>query len=166
MFRARLLRWARGRLNDPADAEDLVQDILVRASERLPSLRSRERLVPWLDALARNALVDSYRRRGRAPDTVSLVPASDPAEAPDRGVSALKSRVQRGRAMLRDAFTSCWAFERDAAGRVMDSTPRGPGCAAIDPLVQLGPDPVRNRREEEQPVIAISEHATRKALGT
>jgi RNA polymerase sigma-70 factor (ECF subfamily) len=71
-FRTRLLGWVRPRVSDPADAEDLVQDILATANVRLASLRSPQRLVPWLDAIARNALVDYYRRRGRAPETVGF----------------------------------------------------------------------------------------------
>jgi len=171
-FRQRLLGYVRRRVNDPADAEDLVQDILARASGRLNTLHAGDRLVPWLDALTRNALVDFYRRKGRSPARVPLEaipvepatveePEGDRQRAalgacvrpmvgalPDRyrevlvrvdlngerqvdvaedlgvGVSTLKSRVQRGRALLRDAFTDCCTFDRDAAGRVVNFTPR------------------------------------------
>ncbi|MHB1326710.1 MAG: sigma-70 family RNA polymerase sigma factor [Gemmatimonadales bacterium] len=163
-FRRRLVVWLASRVRDPSDAEDLTQEILVRAASRLDTLRDRERLVPWLDAMARNALVDYYRRNGRAPETVPLDPAVADTTAdapPDRhhltgcllplldslppsyreavrrvdldgerqvdvaldlglNISALKSRVQRGRSMLRDRFADCCgAVERDAAGRVV-----------------------------------------------
>ena len=39
-------------------------------------------------------------------------------------VTALKSRVQRGRAKLRDLFEECCEIELDARGRVVDYTPR------------------------------------------
>lgn len=177
-FRSRLERWVRRRVNDAADAEDLVQEILVRASSRLPTLREQKQLLPWLDAMTRNALVDYYRRRARAPVTVALwgeesdlAVEKEPEGERNRaalaacvrplldtlpplyrdavcrvdlegerqvdvaaelglGLSALKSRVQRGRAMLREAFAACCAFRKDAAGRVVEFEPRGPDCPA------------------------------------
>ncbi len=177
-FRTRLERWVRRRVNDVGDAEDLVQEILARASSRLPTLREQKQLLPWLDAMARNALVDYYRRRGRAPVTVALggeesdLAAEKESEGERNraalaacirpmldalpplyrdavrrvdlegerqvdvaaelglGLSALKSRVQRGRAMLREAFAACCAFRKDAAGRVVEFEPRAPDCPA------------------------------------
>lgn len=181
LFRARLLAYVRSRLDDPADAEDLVQEILARAAARLPELRDGGRLLPWLHRVARNSLIDHYRRRGRRSPTVALEDLPDaesPSVPPDGaggtdaraalaaclhpmlatlppdyrealrkvdlegrrqvdvarelglGDSALKSRVQRGRKLLHQAFTDCCAIEQDAAGRVTDFRPRGPsGCA-------------------------------------
>jgi RNA polymerase sigma-70 factor, ECF subfamily len=191
-FRQRLLDYVRRRVEQPADAEDLVQEILIRASERLPGLRSQDRLVPWLHALTRNALVDYYRARGREPGTLPLeagaeFAAEEPSEAEtargqmaacvrpvlsvlppiyreaveridlngerqvdvaremELGISAFKSRVQRGRALLQDAFTACCEFERDAAGRVVGYTPRGPRCHYQEPApVPLSRAAVRN----------------------
>ena len=175
-FRRRLVGWLERRVRNPADAEDLAQEILARAAARLDTLRDSDRLVPWLDAMARHALVDHYRRDGRAPETVPLdpdrhdspVPTDPPGDRrhltgclrplleslPPRyrevvrrvdlngerqvdvasdlglGISALKSRVQRGRVMLRDRFSDCCgAVERDAAGRVVGFRD-GPAAAA------------------------------------
>jgi RNA polymerase sigma-70 factor (ECF subfamily) len=172
VFRARLLDYVRRRLDDPAEAEDLVQEVLARVSGRLPELRAREHLLPWLYRITRNALIDHYRARGRrqplvALDTVAdVAPASlatgedddpgaearaalagcvepmlatlppayrealhrvellgerqvDVAEELGLGISALKSRVQRGRKLLHDAFTDCCAVERDSTGGVV-----------------------------------------------
>ena len=174
-FRQQLLGYVGRRVNHPADAEDLVQDILARAAGRLSSLRSGERLVPWLHAISRHALVDFYRAKGRTPELVELEPGTheldgqpeegatgraalvscvrpmlavlpeiyreavlrvdlneerqvDVARDLGLGISALKSRVQRGRVLLRDAFTDCCALERDATGRVVDFHPKGRTC--------------------------------------
>lgn len=178
-FRARLLAYIRRRLDDPAEAEDLVQEVLARVADRLPELRSRDHLLPWLYRITRNALTDHYRARGRRrpmvaletlPDTEasSLVGGNgsdDPGEAaraalagcvqpmlatlppPYRealrrvellgerqvdvagqlglGISALKSRVQRGRRMLHRAFTDCCTVERDSAGGIVGFERRG-----------------------------------------
>lgn len=181
-FRARLLEYVRRRLDDPAEAEDLVQEVLARVSGRLPELRSREHLLPWLYRITRNALVDHYRARGRRQPLVALdtLPDGGPAslaagedddpgaearaalagcvepmlatlpptyrEALHRvellgerqvdvadelglGISTLKSRVQRGRRLLHDAFTDCCSVERDSAGGVVDFQRRdGSAC--------------------------------------
>jgi RNA polymerase sigma-70 factor (ECF subfamily) len=84
LFRARLLGWLRPRLDDPADAEDLVQEVLGRAAIRLSELQSGERLLPWLFRIARNALVDHYRARGRRGRAVAFedLPASQEPGAP------------------------------------------------------------------------------------
>lgn len=45
------------------EAEDLVQDVFVRALERLQSLQSAEAFGGWLSAIARNAALDHLRKR-------------------------------------------------------------------------------------------------------
>ena len=44
------------------DAEDLMQDVFVRALERLPELREAEAFGGWLASVARHAAADHYRR--------------------------------------------------------------------------------------------------------
>jgi len=177
LFRARLLEYVRRRLDDPAEAEDLVQEVLARVSGRLPELRAREHLLPWLYRITRNALVDHYRARGRRGPSVALDTVTETGQEPTAagedddpgtearaalagcvapllatlpptyrdalhrvellgerqvdvaqdlgvGISALKSRVQRGRKLLHDAFTDCCALERDSAGGVVGFEPR------------------------------------------
>lgn len=50
------------------------------------------------------------------------------AEHEGISLSGAKSRVQRGRARLRDMLTDCCAIEQDRAGRIRDYEPRTPGC--------------------------------------
>jgi RNA polymerase sigma factor (sigma-70 family) len=63
-------------------AADTVQDVFVKALERLGSLREPDRFRPWLLAIARHAVVDRHRSAGRAP-TTSLDEewAEEPVEA-------------------------------------------------------------------------------------
>ncbi len=146
--------------------------MLARVSGRLPELRARESLLPWLYRITRNALIDHYRARGRrqpfvaldtvagdGPGSLAIGEEEDPgaearaalagcvepmlatlpptyrealhrvellgerqgdvAEELGLGISALKSRVQRGRRLLHDAFTDCCTVERDSAGGVV-----------------------------------------------
>jgi len=43
-------------------------------------------------------------------------------------VSGMKSRVQRGRAQLRELFDACCEIELDARGKVTEFSPRGRSC--------------------------------------
>lgn len=56
----------RAGINDPEVAADVVQDIFVRALERLRSLREPDRFRPWLLAIARHAVIDRQRIAGRS----------------------------------------------------------------------------------------------------
>lgn len=48
-------------------AAELVQEVFARALERLASLREPDRFRPWLLTIARHAVVDQHRHRGRNP---------------------------------------------------------------------------------------------------
>jgi RNA polymerase sigma factor (sigma-70 family) len=91
-YRERLLGFA-ARLagGSHADAEDIVQDALIRA---LPALRTGDRpmaLRPWLYMIVRNRAFDLHRAgRGRQTDDdarLMLVPAPGPADPADRAVA-------------------------------------------------------------------------------
>ncbi len=49
--------------NNPSDAEDLVQETLLRALDRIDSLRDEERLKPWTRTILLNLVRDRFRRK-------------------------------------------------------------------------------------------------------
>ena len=55
------------RVANSADREDLVQDILLRIHRGVPSVADRTRINGWICQLARNAVIDYYRRNPRRP---------------------------------------------------------------------------------------------------
>ena len=63
--------------SDRTDAEDLVQDTLLRAMRAYPQLRDENSVKGWLFAIATNGWRDLCRARGREVATVSL-DSSDP----------------------------------------------------------------------------------------
>jgi RNA polymerase sigma-70 factor (ECF subfamily) len=167
-FRDALLRFVMQRVSNVAAAEDIVQDVLVRAHTKQGTLREPSKLRPWLLQVTRNAVIDYYRRQ-KPTEAVSdalgqettaedgdqieqelarcLVPLLDTLPDPYRqalrltefegakqrevasllglSLSGAKSRVQRGRKMLRDALLSCCRVELDHLGRAVD-------CAVSD----------------------------------
>jgi len=60
--------------NDPNDADDLVQETLVRAMRAYDGLRDESRAKGWLFAIATNAWHDLFRSRGRQVATVPFDP--------------------------------------------------------------------------------------------
>ena len=161
------------RVGDPDAAEDLTQEVMLKAHRSGVQAGEVGDVAAWLYRIARNTLVDHYRHRDRHPrpaelpaevvalDTDSeadaaraelarclrpMVEGLDPiyrdaithtdlgdlsqADAARRAgitISAMKSRVQRARAQLREAVSACCAVHTDATGRVHDYEAR-PGC--------------------------------------
>jgi RNA polymerase sigma factor (sigma-70 family) len=62
-----------------ADAEDLVQDVLIKLFPRTQELLEIERLRPWLSRVLYHQYVDSVRRRARSP-VVELVTEAEEGE--------------------------------------------------------------------------------------
>jgi RNA polymerase sigma-70 factor (ECF subfamily) len=73
-YRDAVHRFLRRRVADPSDAEDLLQDVLLKVHQALPGLDPATPLKPWLYRIARNASVDFYRRRSRQKGAAALHP--------------------------------------------------------------------------------------------
>jgi RNA polymerase sigma-70 factor, ECF subfamily len=59
----RLLNFIRGRVSDEAEAEDLLQEVFIRVHDHLCCLPQPEKMDGWIYTIARNLIIDSYRRR-------------------------------------------------------------------------------------------------------
>lgn len=165
-LRARLGGFVGRRIGNPADAEDVVQDVFVRMQRNIEALSSTERLDAWAFRITRNAIADYYRASERrsapgkvlnaiATDSIDGEPSSDAraemayciapmvrqlpqnyrqaieltelegmtqtgaAEQLGLSVPGMKSRVQRGRARLREMLVLCCEIETDRSGRVV-----------------------------------------------
>lgn len=87
--RTRLLTFVGRRVGSRVDAEDIVQDVLVRAWSGRASLQREEKMGAWLYQIARNAIVDHYRQRhpeALTPEEIDEIPGlSD-----DRATAAVR----------------------------------------------------------------------------
>ena len=83
-----LRRYARSLTRDESQAEDLVQDTLVRAYERRGSFRADGNLRGWLLSILHNTFIDHRRRHiaefRRLEQVASLVETTAPAEQESR----------------------------------------------------------------------------------
>lgn len=62
-YEAKLLRYARKFLLDPDDAQDIVQDIFIKAYENLQSFDASRRFSPWIYRIAHNEFVNALKKR-------------------------------------------------------------------------------------------------------
>jgi RNA polymerase sigma factor (sigma-70 family) len=105
-----LYTYCRSLLREPADAADAVQDTFVIAASRLAGLRDRNRLRPWLYAVARN----ECHRRLRARSVQVATPLDDMPDVTDTSAD-VSGEAERDdlRRLLRSAVRGLNAGEQD-----------------------------------------------------
>jgi len=65
--RKRLASFIRRRVPDPGDAEDILQDVFYELVESFRMARPVEQLGAWLFQVARNRIIDRFRRKSAEP---------------------------------------------------------------------------------------------------
>jgi RNA polymerase sigma factor (sigma-70 family) len=60
---SRLLKYIRGKVSRLEDAEDILQDVFYQALTNLNALSPVEDLMAWLFSVARNRIIDWYRKK-------------------------------------------------------------------------------------------------------
>jgi RNA polymerase sigma-70 factor (ECF subfamily) len=65
---APLLRFIARRVSDPRDAEDVLQDVMVRIQRHAGEIDEFDHVGAWVQQVARSAIVDFYRRRAARPE--------------------------------------------------------------------------------------------------
>lgn len=83
-YQSSLRAFLLSRMQDNADVDDVLQDALTKTFQNLHTLKSEDKIKPWLFQIARNAMMDHYRRISRdaslsVSDRWYDIP-SDPAE--------------------------------------------------------------------------------------
>jgi len=108
-YAERIYRYALARLDEPADAEDLLQRVFLKVIEALP--RYEDRGVPfgaWLFRIARNAVVDEARSPQQSTTLEAAVLQTDPGPAPED-----LAELTADRAMVRAALAALTPDQRD-----------------------------------------------------
>jgi RNA polymerase sigma factor (sigma-70 family) len=63
--RTKLRRFIRRHVSDPADAEDILQEVFFELVEAYRMMKPVEQVAAWLFRVARNRMIDLFRRRKR-----------------------------------------------------------------------------------------------------
>jgi len=93
----RLRRFVRGRVSNPEEADDIVQEVCLRAVSKLDTVRDDGRVESWLYQIARNAIVDHYRRkRALLPLPETLVGGVEPHAAGSPDLTGCMTRLLDG----------------------------------------------------------------------
>jgi RNA polymerase sigma-70 factor, ECF subfamily len=123
----RAWRFARAMLSNDLDAEEAVQDTLVKAHRSLHNFRGDSRFGTWLLAICRRACLD--RLRSRRPATVSLDrlderPSEDHGNSVDLRV-VVEQTLKQLPDELREAFVLVHVldFRREEAAQICDVPP-------------------------------------------
>ena len=96
--RSRLLNFIRRHVPDPGDAEDILQDVFYRLVEANRLLMPIEHVTGWLFRVARNRIVDVFRKKEPAnfseleSDEDDRSPFEDLLPSPDDGPDAVFAR--------------------------------------------------------------------------
>lgn len=171
-FDAKLRNFILGKVSDPDLTKDILQDVYLKIHSHIESVQDSEKLESWIYQIARNTIVDYFRRArpgDELPESLPALPEEEPDAIADLAasvhdmlnclpekyrqaltlteiqgltqveiadqlgltVSGAKSRVQRARAKLKDAFLDCCHFEFDRFNRVIQYEPNCNHCAAI-----------------------------------
>lgn len=81
--RQRLHAFVAARLSPPSAVEDVVQDVLLKMIRGIGDLTDADRLNAWAYRIARNAIIDEYRRRDRRTGLLDQLPPADALSAGD-----------------------------------------------------------------------------------
>lgn len=98
--RSRLLNFIRRRVADPLDAEDVLQDVFYRLVEANRLLMPVEQVTAWLYRVARNRIIDLFRKKEPAnfsdldveDEEDGMVQFEDLLPSPDAGPEAVYAR--------------------------------------------------------------------------
>ena len=77
----RLRNFIRRRVADPSDAEDILQEVFFELIEAYRMMKPVEQVTAWLFRVARNRIIDLFRKRSREQLRTESPPVSDDGEA-------------------------------------------------------------------------------------
>jgi len=106
-LRRPLHAFIRKRVHDRALAEDLLHDVFLKIHNQIDSVKDDEKLSPWIYRIARNAIIDSYRKRKEMvphEDSVSIADKTEWNDAADRLAPGLRRMAELLPAKYKEAI--------------------------------------------------------------
>jgi RNA polymerase sigma-70 factor, ECF subfamily len=91
-YQAKMLRYARKFLFNQQDAEDLIQEVFLKAYINIKSFDSQRKFSSWLYRIAHNEFINALKKKGKEPlpffDADTLFPHPIAPEATDKKLQA------------------------------------------------------------------------------
>lgn len=98
----RVFRTVYYRVGDSKEAEDLTQEVFLRAWKALPSYKlTSSPLLAWLMTIAHNLVVDHYRAKRKEPHLDAEMLADDSVSRPDRVAEESLKRQELRQALMK-----------------------------------------------------------------
>ncbi|HYK41616.1 MAG TPA: sigma-70 family RNA polymerase sigma factor [Thermoanaerobaculia bacterium] len=88
--RGRLRSFIESRVPDRLDAEDVLQDVFFELVEAYRLLKPIEQAGAWLFRVARNRIIDRFRRNRPGSPNAPKAPSRDPDPEDERGAASLE----------------------------------------------------------------------------
>jgi RNA polymerase sigma-70 factor, ECF subfamily len=178
-FHLRLKSFIVTKVNNPADVDDIIQEVFIKIYTRINTLKDPGKLEAWIWQITRHTIIDYYRRTKTNPavnqsifddaaqaeentdgalekisvgieELIDTLPEkyrvalrkthieglkqSELAEYLNISLSGAKSRVQRGRELLKEVLLECCQFEFDSAGTMCDYSKKVHCCNKFSEL--------------------------------
>lgn len=93
-YRQALLDHIRGIVRNPAEAEDVLQEVLLKAHQSVEQLHTEGALTTWLFRIATRMGIDHLRKHSRQPEVADNVDPADLASE-DEGAPVLQRIVEQ-----------------------------------------------------------------------
>ncbi len=106
-YSRRLLDFIRSRVGDEAEAEDILQEVFIRVHRALCCQAEWNRPDAWIYQIARNLIVDHYRRRrglAEIPESLPAEPDAPEMDAHEELATSLKELVDTLPELYRQAL--------------------------------------------------------------
>lgn len=97
----RLLNFIRSRVSNQDDAEDILQDVFIQLWQGYQTIESIEKVTAWMFRVARNKIVDLYRKK--KPDNFSAI--ERPGQSDDAEPMLLSEILQDNEGDPDDMYT-------------------------------------------------------------
>jgi RNA polymerase sigma-70 factor (ECF subfamily) len=126
-FSGKIRAHLAGKVKRKEDIDDLTQEIFIKIHTSLASLKDEKKLAPWIYSLPRKY------REPLVLSEIEGVKQKDIAKRMGLSYSGLKSRVQRGREMIKDMFIECCGLPYSEDGKLIGDCIDHENCKICNP---------------------------------